>query len=162
LHYVVSGGTSLPDTRTPDCPASIPFCITTVKLWNCSDLYGVMAHPGIFSMRGITNTRLRDITDGTSNTFLMGERNAELCQYGGGAWSFNFPGAFSGQKPNSPTQDKTSPTNYTANAGFSSHHVGGLQMLLADGSVKFISSNIDFPTWCYMSDKADGNITSVE
>ncbi len=31
---------------------------------------------------------------------------------------------------------------------------------MADGSVRFLSNNIDFPTYCYLGDKADNNAIS--
>ncbi len=40
--------------------------------------------------------------------------------------------------------------------GFSSWHVGGAQFLLADGSVRFVSENIDNNTYCNLARKSDG------
>ena len=154
LHYVVSAGPFRPDGVTPDCVLEPSFCITeAVTRWNVSHLHGNSRHPGVFAARGSTNTNFAKISDGTSNTFLMGERNAELCNWGG-AFSENFPGAFTGQKPNSPTQN-TNSGDYRRNCGFSSHHTGGLHMCMADGSVQFVSENIDFETWNYLGNKND-------
>jgi prepilin-type N-terminal cleavage/methylation domain-containing protein len=41
-------------------------------------------------------------------------------------------------------------------AGFSSWHIGGAQFLLADGSVKFISENVDNTTYVNISRRSDG------
>lgn len=158
LFYVVCGGSSRPDASAPDCTAagSPVWCVTPSNIWGSSHSYGSSTHPGLFAPRGVTKTRMRDVTDGTSNTFMLGERRANLCHWGG-AWSTNFPGAFTGQKPNSPTQT-TNPNNYQNNCGFSSTHVGGLHMCMADGAVRFISENIDHQTFCYIGDKADGHV----
>ena len=38
----------------------------------------------------------------------------------------------------------------------SSYHSGGVNVALADGSVRFVADNIDFPTWQAMGTKAGG------
>jgi prepilin-type processing-associated H-X9-DG protein len=37
-------------------------------------------------------------------------------------------------------------------------HTGGVQGLLADGSVRFFSENIDLATWGRLGDMADGGV----
>ncbi len=160
LYYAVCAGTTRPgNALPPDCiAAGSPSWCTSANVWNATHTFGGADIPGIFGGRGVTAIRMRDITDGTSNTFLMGERRAELSQWGG-AWCDNFPGAYTGQKPNSPTMNSdTSGDGYKDNGGFSSVHTGGLHMCLADGSVRFISENVDFRTFCWLGDKADGNV----
>ncbi len=161
LYYVLCGGSSRPGTTQPmsDCAATgnLTWCNTgNNNSWTNAYSFGSSQHAGIFALRGSTSIRMRDVTDGTSNTFLIGERRAELCNFGG-AWSENFPGAFTGQKPNSPTMT-TDPANFGTNCGFASVHTGGLHMCLADGSVRFISENVDHRTFCYLGDKADDNV----
>ena len=41
---------------------------------------------------------------------------------------------------------------------FASQHVGGVQFVFADGSVRFISENINMQTYRNLGDKADGNV----
>lgn len=160
LNYPLCAGSIRPDGDTPDCVTGgvAVFCITeTASSWGTCD--ASRRTPGIFN-RSVTKSTMAKITDGTSNTFMAGERLAHYLNWGG-VYSVNFPIAFTGQKPNSPTSDLTNSANYRANGGFSSQHPGGLNMLVGDASVRFISQTIDFPTWCYLGDQAEGQAVSM-
>lgn len=97
-----------------------------------------------------------DIIDGTSNTFLIGERDS---LYGrGGSWigTRNPRGALArgiyyvtaNVRPPLNSTDPPFGWNGSANrasqAGFGSLHTGGAQFAFADGSVHFISQNIEW------------------
>ena len=98
----------------------------------------------------IPRTRIRDITDGTSNTIAVGERAwvrqgrilraAVVFGHNGNALNTTLDGyvqvAGSGKVAiNADVND--------GRQGFSSLHEGGAQFTLADGSVRFISENVD-------------------
>ncbi|WP_437188089.1 DUF1559 domain-containing protein [Planctomicrobium sp. SH668] len=159
LHYAASGGSYRPDAIPVDCiTGANTYCDSGDALWPDSHRHGGPRHPGLFAGRGITKINFAMAADGTSNTMLLAERNAESCHWGG-AFSFNFPGGYTGMKPNSPTRT-TDTMLWYRNCGFASHHVGGLHAVFADGSVKFISNNIDFRSWCLLGDKADGQVVA--
>lgn len=80
---------------------------------------GVFGEHSIF--RGSKPVKWRDITDGTSNTLLVGESDGA-----GIPWL----------KPDD-IDVELHPSIGDVN-GFSSHHTGGVQFLMADGSVHFI------------------------
>ena len=103
-------------------------------------------------------TRMRDITDGTSNSLMLGE--SSFNQNGLASWAW-FNGvlataAFPINRPAECTAGIGAPLvqgwnacwrDWRNNQGFSSLHVGGAQFALCDGSVRFISQNIDLATY---------------
>ena len=48
--------------------------------------------------------------------------------------------------------------NATSMVAARSWHTGGVHVLLADGSVRFVSSNIDWTTWQNLGNRMDGNV----
>jgi prepilin-type N-terminal cleavage/methylation domain-containing protein/prepilin-type processing-associated H-X9-DG protein len=106
------------------------------------------------TMWGDSKVRLQDITDGTSNTFVVGERGWRL------GWAANWPGprnytgtgiwgmrqhlAILDVKINDPVLQPNG--NPAGSRGFSSEHAGGAHFLFADGRVQFLSENISFNT----------------
>lgn len=123
------------------------------------DPYGTFAsgspNNGVIVNSGSGSTLMRDVTDGTTNTLLGGESAWNFADYtftsgpcngqirwGFSYWSSPYPlatafttkGAFN---PKSRNGDSSRLSN------FRSEHIGVVNMLLCDGSVKYISENID-------------------
>jgi len=116
------------------------------------------AAPGIFAQAGRVSSKIRDITDGTSNTIMLGEHRGELCIYQG-IFSGNFGGTTTGLKINSPLINNNDASgSFTTNHGMSSYHVGGAHALMADGAVRFIGNNVDFATFNYLGGKSEGQV----
>ncbi len=116
---------------------------------------------GFFSYRGgthllkpndgvlyaVSNTRMRDITDGTANTIALGERTVLTAHANDPSkWpSWCGPG---GLGIGSTVSSCVSvPINHPTNMhAFSSDHPNGSLFCFCDGSVHFISESIDFRT----------------
>ena len=138
--------------------------------------------PGLFGQN--TRRKMRDISDGTSNTLIVSETvigfyrlatndagNRTLCAAGakdtntsrqaGMSWFYAyFPqcaffSSFVG--PNSKEYD-CGVNSDRVNQAARSVHTGGVQGLLADGSVRFFSENIDLQTWRNLGNIADGQV----
>jgi len=142
------------------------------------DVYGRTVYNGVIvaAATGSRPTKMRDITDGTTNTMMISEQGDFLrdaagnrvdrtssghwggawsCGGGAGTWTqsvttLRYPiGTFAGAGNTQP---------YEVNIPFSSAHTGGVQTTLADGSVRFISENIDFGTLTGLCDRQDGAV----
>ena len=123
-------------------------------------------------------SRIRDLTDGASNTIAMGEIRPQCGDHSRNGWMhfnslwvattapINFPIACVREEPiqvgTTTYQWDTLPhgcnhwQNWQTSQGFKSRHEGGAFFLLGDGSVRFISENIDYLTYQRLGDRRDG------
>ena len=121
-----------------------------------------------------SSIRNRDIRDGASNTIFVGELSdlADGLGWASGtrATLRNAGGGISGAaalwaRPGAPGQ----PAAPAAGAdradalllqvgGFGSSHIGGAQFAIGDGSVRFISQNVNPGTFKYLANRADGEL----
>ncbi|QDT64684.1 DUF1559 domain-containing protein [Calycomorphotria hydatis] len=134
--------------------------------------YGPSTNGDFFYQNGVlyvnSKVAFRNLTDGSSNVFMAGEShynttrsNTRSSVYQSWASASNpstkgpllgnlaaadggvNAGVTDPQLPNSPSADPRDETAYL----FGSYHVGGCHMMMADGSVHFISENIDLDTF---------------
>ena len=114
--------------------------------------YGPVGHADYVPLRQKNNgifyaessTRIRDVTDGTSNTIALGERTVLAAHSTDPRkWpSWCGPGGLG--IGSTVTSSAAGPMNHeTIMHYFSSHHPGGVQFCFVDGSVHFLSETID-------------------
>lgn len=133
--------------------------------------------PSLFTIQ------MRDCTDGTSNTLLVGENSNYIPAPGGTGrfdcrpatvWGFfmgnvaahadrvedNVMGNVINYPPNSDKAGQHGAISggggFNLNAPLSSAHTGGVQVLFADGTVRFISNNIFLDTLKHLAVRNDG------
>ena len=114
------------------CPSS--------PIGNTTNYAGVFGPNCVFT--GAEVIKLRDITDGASNTLIVGEVE-----------SSDIPWT----KPEDI--DITKHPGLSDPAGFNSSHVGGAHFLLCDGQVRFVSEQIKQETLQNLFIRNDGNFT---
>jgi prepilin-type processing-associated H-X9-DG protein len=129
---------------------------------------------GLFASGGAQMT-MASVPDGLSNTLMLGEglpqQHDHLSGVGppNGYWAF-FNGGNAAHcttiipiNTQTPVQETCtsenaplSKWNWTASWGFKSNHSGGANFALADGSIHFLSQNIDHKTYQLLGCRNDG------
>lgn len=161
--YRPVGGT-MNTGQTKDCTAGLPsFCRNNSGGinggWNGGPQTNNAAVAGMFA-RGVTKFSMASLTDGTSNTLMLGESKPHFSEFGS-LFAQNVPTSHFFLKINSTflkAREDAKTVGWTDAVGHASYHDGGAQFVLADGSVRFLSENIDYATYCYLGDRADGKV----
>jgi len=150
-------------------------CLGNTNAARTSPLNGVNYLPGAFdtdltdqvacSGNPPRSYAFRDVTDGLSTTMLAGEvrQGTAATDIRGLVWWSPFTGFSANMSPNTASPDSmqgfcvNSPAvgmpcvSGTTGLAARSKHVGGVHVLLGDGAVRFVSNNINLPTWQALS-----------
>ncbi len=131
------------------------------------------ANSGIFYR--FHNTHIGQVTDGTSNTILLGETSSSegwtatnksgwmgLHSWVWGEYTYWLPTTIN-QYLSIDHKHIKFPINYrgtfqTSETPYTSYHTGGAQFLLADGAVRFLSQNMDLATLKSLGTRGNGDI----
>jgi prepilin-type processing-associated H-X9-DG protein len=133
--------------------------------WEKSRYYGVIVRGGP-DQTGIwrgNKSKIANIIDGTSNTMVIGEKQLSPVRYKTGDWHDDAGWAdgwdpdvirYTGFAPNSDRQ-------YDNQGGwegyrFGSTHTSGMNILLADGSVRFLGFTVDPTIFNRLGHREDG------
>jgi prepilin-type N-terminal cleavage/methylation domain-containing protein/prepilin-type processing-associated H-X9-DG protein len=121
-------------------------------------------------------------TDGTSNTYIVGEQSATvggndyrsryyspwgsftqskpIAQLAAGADTWGMGLTCVAYAPNSQSAGSGANITYGGNTILNSNHTNGLNMLRADGSVSFVSSSVTFTSFQAMCVRNDGLVVA--
>ncbi len=118
--------------------------------------------------------RFGSIPDGLSNTILVGEVIPDWSAHARNGWSHSnrwgiytqIPINWRTEFPNLATALAAGKTgcearcNWNTEVGFKSRHTGGVQVVLGDGSVQFLSENVDMIMYQRLGNRQDGQVVS--
>jgi prepilin-type N-terminal cleavage/methylation domain-containing protein/prepilin-type processing-associated H-X9-DG protein len=121
-----------------------------------------------------SSVKIGDITDGTTNTFLAGERYsqdpndsaADLSDWRGWAWTeINSAGdslCDTSARINTPLVSHSWGVEGRKRTFGSNHSGNGANFLLCDGSVRFVNQNLSIVTYQRLSVPNDGNVAQLD
>ncbi len=190
--WVLCPSTPMPTEIQPCGPITMPSYYGIAGAWNTATWtdprsfntgISYYAENGIImtSTAGTPSVKIAQVTDGTSNTMMIGEISNYVADAAGGnttndmrpgkdwGWTMGSHSGWQGHwnlnttviayPPNSPNFGNIGVRPGEAHARYnhplSSAHVGGTQALFADGTVRFIGNNINMDTLKYLAARND-------
>jgi prepilin-type N-terminal cleavage/methylation domain-containing protein/prepilin-type processing-associated H-X9-DG protein len=111
-------------------------------------------------------TRVADITDGMSNTLLAGDKRMNVRLLGqlqkddDTGYASGFDADVMRKTTSVPLPDHTGSGD--GGVRFGSSHTGGINVVLADGSVRFVRYSVSSTTFRYLGERADGQVVNTD
>ncbi|MEW4452999.1 DUF1559 domain-containing protein [Bremerella sp. JC817] len=162
-HY---NGVAGPVGQNPQTGTNYPLLIGSAYHSGCtgsSERRG-MATGGVLYVD--SNVRFGDITDGTSNTLVIGERfEGETSWVAGTSNSIGWPCDAAAFKNLEYSINFCGPnescSSYANSRPFSSNHPGGAQFALGDGSISFLPETTDFDVLLSLASRSGNEPVSL-
>jgi prepilin-type N-terminal cleavage/methylation domain-containing protein/prepilin-type processing-associated H-X9-DG protein len=155
LYYAASMGPTEPDECRFCTQASMrPLCCQAADYGTSND-----SSTGMWG-RSDGIRMFKEVTDGLSNTFFLGETLPEQCVYQG-AWAVNFSLAGTQIPLNTFEICAQPPGCHQLGCGFKSAHPGGAHFAFGDGRVVFVSEAIDYLVYNALGTRAGDETVSL-
>ena len=136
---------------------------------SCANSGGVRVWMNSGMIHHNSKVKMRDVTDGTSNVFLVGEtkyQSTNQTNYQYYTWaSSDWPRTVGSPAQVAAAELPINSGSHTPDVShtfdiqsrtFGSYHVGGCHFLMADGSAHFVSENVDLTLYRNLAKKSDG------
>jgi prepilin-type N-terminal cleavage/methylation domain-containing protein/prepilin-type processing-associated H-X9-DG protein len=145
-------------------------------LHSSSDHTSPPAFPKGYTAPPYTKERIASISDGTSNTIAVGEYTTRTTISRTTFWGYTYTSYAMSEIVLPPQTRQLLPDfdacsaiiipgftngNNPCKRGFASFHSGGINFCFADGSVHFISNNVDMLQLGYMATVANGEVVTL-
>ena len=122
--------------------------------WTCDARWPLLDADGV--LYNYSKTRIRDITEGTSHTLIVGEitgnKNGTFQAHNFVTWNLSD----TAMGINGPFSRPGGGKWAYREAGFSSFHAGGCHFLFADGSTHFVNEDIDQRSLAALTTRSGG------
>lgn len=143
------------------CPTDwAPRKIGAVALGNYVGIYNDTEKPIDSDGNGIlflnSSVRYEQITDGSANTILLSEKLRGVDELGWASGTRDTLRNAGGINVGNTNPGMIADPDVLAAGSLSSHHTGGAQTALADGSVRFLSANMNQKVLELMANRHDG------
>ncbi len=110
----------------------------------------------------IRRIKLTDIRDGTSSTFLFGEKHIPNFRFGQPPDSSVFNGDHGASFKKAGVNAPLAKGPQSTSGEFGSYHPGICQFAFCDGSVKAVRVSIDLTTLGYLANRHDGHVIAED
>jgi prepilin-type N-terminal cleavage/methylation domain-containing protein/prepilin-type processing-associated H-X9-DG protein len=104
--------------------------------------------------------RFREVLDGLSKTLMVGETLPRDCIFIS-TFAVNFTVSTTTIPINNMQNDGGAVTNWWLSSGFKSRHPAGVNVCMADGSVQFLTEDIDYKLYNNLGTRAGGEVVSL-
>ena len=167
LWYPASMGPTHMDS-CPFCPDGTPsdgnYCCQGYNFGtSAGGGYPAGSFTGMFG-RTANAIRMAEVTDGLSNTWMVGETLPGHCTFMG-VFSMNFPTSGTsiplGKMEDNGVGKPGEGTNWYRSCGFKSLHPAGANFCLGDASVRFVQNGVDYRLYNELGTRAGGEAVSA-